>query len=291
MSVGILVSFHYFRTDKFAERLAAFDRKPLVFADSGGFSAMSVGADVTVPDYGAWLTDHASLIDVAATLDVIGDHKATAKNTAALERMGHQVAPVFHVGSPWPVLKKLVKEHKLIALGGMVPHARSNGDALRRWLTYAVRIGEDAGCRFHAFGITAPKIIAPLPLFSIDSTTWKSSARFGDLHLWDDKRGWVVLGRDDKRRRIDERALLRSYGVDPGPTVKAKYGIGNREEMDAAWMAVAVAHVRFARWFHDRHAPVTVDGLPSGPHTFLSCVPNHIPRFIVPLFNGKENAA
>jgi len=290
VSVGILISFHYFRTDPLEERLAAFDRKPLVFADSGAFSAANIGSEITIADYSAWLTEHAGVIDMAATLDVIGDPKATAKNTTALEKRGHEVVPVFHVGSPWPELKRIVKTHKLVALGGMVPHARSAGPQLRRWLTYAVGIADDAGARCHAFGITVPTIISRLPLFSCDSTTWKSSARYGDLFLWDDVRGWVTLPRDKKERRIDEMRLMRSYGLDPGPSVKKSYGIGNRDEMDAAWMAVAVAHVRFARWFHDRFAPVEVAGLPPGPHTFLSCVPNHIPRFVVPLFN-KECAA
>lgn len=291
MSVGILVSFHYFRTDKLADRLAEFNTKPLVFADSGAFSAAMIGAEITVPDYSAWLTEHESVIDMAATLDVIGDHKATAKNTRALEKRGHKVMPVFHVGEPWSVLKTLVKDYKLIALGGMVPHARSAGPELRRWLTYAMRIGDEHGARFHAFGITATKIIGTLPLFSVDSTTWKSSARYGDLFLWDDVRGWIVLGRSQLRRRVTERALLRSYGLDPVAAVSGKYGLGNREEMDSAWMAVAIAHVRFARWFHERFAPVEVEGLPSGPHTFLSCVPNHIPRFVVPLLNDHQEEA
>ena len=290
MSLGVLVSYHYFKRESLADLFAPFDERPMVFADSGAFSAHSMDMKIDLTAYGKWLDTNANQIDMVATLDVIGDHVATARNTKRLERMGHKVVPVFHVGEPWSLLDDLCAQYSLIALGGMVPHKHAPL-ALRRWLTQAVAVGDAAGTRFHGFGITAPQVIGHVPLFSVDSTTWKNSAKYGALHLWDDNRGWVVMPSRTLKKRLTERELIRSYGLDLGAVVRGDYGYateGHADEYRDAQLVSAEAHARFEKWYCDRFAPVDVPGLPSGPHTFLSCVPGDVSAYIVPTMKERQ---
>lgn len=289
MSLGVLVSYHYFKRENLAELFAPFDERPLVFADSGAFSSHSQGVKIDIKGYGKWLETNATSIDMIATLDVIGDAKATARNTKQLERMGHKVVPVFHVGEGWSLLYDLCEQYDLIALGGMVPHKHAPA-ALRRWLTKCVIMGSKTKTRFHGFGITAPQVVGQAPLFSVDSTTWKNSAKYGALHLWDDTRGWVIMPSRTLKKRLTERELIRSYGLELADVVRGDYGFateGHADEYREAQLVSAVAHARFERWFHDRFAPVDVPGLPSGPHTFLSCVPGDVSAYIVPLIKER----
>jgi len=288
--MGVLVSFHYFKKERLADLMTIFgDDQPLVFADSGGFSAMNAGATIDVAAYSTWLQDNADTISYACTLDVVGDHKATAKNTKRLEADGHRVVPVFHVTEPWKVLEKMCEEHQFVALGGMVPHSHQRA-ALHRWIAYAVSIGAKYGTQFHGFGITAPLIVGDVPLFSIDSTTWKNAAKYGAIHLWDDMRGWVVLPSRERRKRTEHRELLRSYGLAMADVLRDDYGMaakGHREEYITAGRVLALAHVRFERWYHERHAPITVTDrdLPAGPHLFLACNPADLTMYVKPTFD------
>src|SRR5579859_3767064 len=90
-----LVSFHYHQRTNLQEIVDAYDGPCEVFADSGAFSAATQNVTISLKDYTAWLKDWDGLLTVKATLDVIGDPEATARNTAALERQGLKVLPVF----------------------------------------------------------------------------------------------------------------------------------------------------------------------------------------------------
>ena len=62
-------------------------RNPL-FCDSGAFKVMSGKLKITLEEYAAFLKKHKDEFEVYATLDVIGNHKATAINQAYLEEQG-----------------------------------------------------------------------------------------------------------------------------------------------------------------------------------------------------------
>lgn len=219
MTFRALTSFHYFRERNMAELVdllgARYGGDVHLFADSGAFSAATLGASVTLPDYRAWLLDWRHLITTAATLDVIGDPDATARHTTALEDAGLTVLPTFHVGTPWPVLEDLCARYRYVALGGMVPYWRRPRE-LMRWLVRCFRIAAHTGTVFHGFGQTNVDIVKALPFYSVDSSSWASGARFGKVRIWDDLRGRMrEIKAGDPVMSHRFASGLREQGADP----------------------------------------------------------------------------
>lgn len=274
--IEILGSFHYLRRMDLTAVIGAVGRPVDFFADSGAFSAASIGAQITVPDYAAWLRDHADVINAAATLDVIGDHRATARNTGQLlERVGDlvQIVPAFHVNTPWPELHAICADgHPYVALGGAVGYHQRT-DALMRWCIRAHRVARDHDTRLHGFGLTRPPYPVRLPWYSVDSAYWESAARTGGLSLWDGRR--MVGCRVGTRTVLRRSDVIRSYGGDPALMSRPGFGrvgvVGHRGRIDREWLSAASVrsllryrdHVRRVRGpvGPPRSGPTSGDGL------------------------------
>src|SRR5699024_6895886 len=74
------------------------DRLPpgsLMWIDSGAFTAYTTGRKITVEQYADHLEANRGAWDYAFTLDVIGDHRASMRQTEALISRGYPVTPIF----------------------------------------------------------------------------------------------------------------------------------------------------------------------------------------------------
>lgn len=260
MTFRFLVSFHYHKGTDLQALADAYGGPVEVFADSGAYSAATLGATIGLADYAAWLKDWQHLITTAATLDVIGDPDATQGNTQALEDTGLRVLPVFHTGSPWQRLHDLCKKYPYVALGGMVPYSKYPEEVLR-WLVKCFRIGAEYGAVFHGFGQTRFTTIAALPFYSVDSSAWGSGSRYGSIALWDERRARLVsvqASRPDQARRY--AALLRSHGANPDLVGRPGFAVLKqrtpeqyRREDRMMRGAPAVAFHRMGEWLIRRH--------------------------------------
>ncbi|MER7487928.1 hypothetical protein ABTY20_18875 [Streptomyces sp. NPDC126497] len=261
MTFRFLMSFHYGRGKDLQTIADAASGLPVeVFADSGAFSAATLGTTIRLADYAAWLKDWQGLITTAATLDVIGDPDATHRNTLALEDMGLRVLPVFHTGSPWDRLEKLCARYPYVALGGMVPYARMYGEVMR-WLVRCFRIGAEHGTVFHGFGQTNVTAMASLPFYSVDSSTWSLGARFGSLRLWDERSACIrqlYVGRPSEARK--NARLLRAYGVDPDDIARPGFALKAGKTSEQFYRedrtlrgTPAVTFHRLGQWLQHRH--------------------------------------
>lgn len=255
-----LASYAFFRKQDLSKVADAAGGRCEMFADSGAYSAFTQGTEVRLADYSAWLTDWRDLITVASTLDVIGDPAATARNTALLREQGHNVLPVFHTGSPWPVLEKMCSENAYVALGGMVPYSGQPRE-VRRWLIKCFLVGREHGTVFHGFGQTNVKILSDLPFYSVDSSSWSFSAQWGWIPLWDPRvcrfRTLYTGTPGDARKYA---ALLRSHGLDPVKVAAPGFGHQKsrgeaqyRSENRSLRAAPARAYYRFGEWLTERH--------------------------------------
>lgn len=264
MTLRILTSFHYFRDvdmGQLVNELQELYGGPVeVFADSGAFSAVTTGAPVHLGDYKTWLSEWGHLFTVCATLDVIGDHKATAINTTELEDAGHPVLPTFHVGTPWPVLRELCARYSYLALGGMVPHS-SRRKAVMRWLIQAFRIAQETGTVFHGFGQTTYETVKNLPFYSVDSSSWSSAVRFGSLQLWNHHTHRMEAVKTGRQADAQANALLiRTHGADPAAMGRDGFGRLSQRSKDQyrheRIMTVGVsanAWQRYGTWLQTRH--------------------------------------
>ncbi|MFH8805201.1 hypothetical protein ACH4F6_37625 [Streptomyces sp. NPDC017936] len=279
-----LLSYAFFRSVDLAELVgelrAAYGGPVEVFADSGAFSVATTGATVRLKDYAAWLEEWSPVITTAATLDVIGDPDATARNTEALLGAGLRVLPTFHVGTPWSVLERLCRAYPYLALGGMVPHTKYPQEVMR-WLIRAFRIAADHGAVFHGFGQTRAATLAALPFYSADSSTWITGAKYGGMALWDPRHTVVMrlqTGVPAEARR--HARLLRDHGADPAVVGRPGFAHTShrtaeehRVEYDMMRATSMRAFQRLGQWLEQRHAvPAPPGWTTTGTCLFLAFV-------------------
>lgn len=225
MPLRILLSYHYYKDENLDELLdSCFEGIELdVFADSGAWSAWSVGAQVEESAYVEWAERWQHRFTAIAGPDVIGD---PAKSAAATDRMIARglkvpVLPVFHVGEDWSWLTRW-REVPYIAFGGMVPYTRQK-KLLDAWLSKAFSMLPE-GQKVHGFGLTTWSLLTKYPWYSVDSSSWTAGFRYAQLSLFDDKRGrFVQISMADRSDLLKNAKLMESYGIRPGQVLASDY--------------------------------------------------------------------
>ena len=151
-----------------------------MFIDSGAFTVWKQGKTIDIKDYIEHLKEHENNINTYANLDVIGNPQGTYNNQKKMETVGLTPIPTFHLRSDFKWLKKYLDEgYEHIALGGTVGSYR---DTLEPFLDTCFSIIKDYWpIKVHGFGINALWALKRYPFYSIDSTTWLSGGRFGDI--------------------------------------------------------------------------------------------------------------
>lgn len=268
---NILVSYHYFKgydLNKFAGLR--------VIGDSGAFSALHQGAEITTEQLAVWATKWRHRLCWVAALDVIGDPKATQRNWVEMvERHNVPAVPTIHFGSD-PALLDFYADRGVdfAGLGGLVgkPIGRQ-----MRWLVSVFRYARDnhPQMKFHGWGVTHPEILQ-LPFFSVDSSGWGGSYRYGRMNLRDPNTFETLAVNLDGRRTYDPevaRILRDHYGVNPSEV--ASSGPHNRLLMvKLSALSASVQEQQFRR-IH-RRAPIAaptwgqLGGANAGPHIHLA---------------------
>jgi len=255
-----LLSYHYFKKMDLDELVAGMGTRPMLFADSGAYSAWTQGAEVKVKEYATWLKRWEHLLSVYVNLDVIRDAEATASNQRLIEREGLQPIPVFHTGSDMAVLDGLAKQYPYIALGGMVG---SPGAACLRWSAACMKRTQDEGTVFHGFGQTRKALIESLPWYSVDSSSWGSGHRFGAVDLWTGRQ-FVKVRVGDTKSVYKYAAEIRQLGVDPACIAdRGRYHQRFAIRISAASWHAYEAHLR------RRHGAVPCKDRSNGLHLYL----------------------
>lgn len=146
--------------------------------DSGAFSALHSGATIDLQEYidecKNRLANDEKLIEVFA-LDVIGDWKASLRNTEEMWRQGVEAIPCYHVGEPVHALKSMAEQYPKIAIGGAVG---LNASKKLHWAEQCFAAIWPK--RIHGFGFGGRKAVLALPWASVDATNWEiRPTRFG----------------------------------------------------------------------------------------------------------------
>lgn len=179
---ALLVSFVYLKHFLKGQKEYAYRDWTL---DSGAFSAHESGYEINLLEYIAvckeLLKNDPTLTEVFA-LDVIGDWKATKKNTETMWKHGVPAIPCFHVGEPEDYLIGIAKDYPKIALGG-VALART-GKKLAWAQQCFTRVWPK---KIHGFGFGAQSAILGLPWHSTDATNWEiGPCKFGRWNTFGD---------------------------------------------------------------------------------------------------------
>ena len=266
LRLRILLSYWYYKDVDLDTLFAKYFSEPYpdVFADSGAYSAMTQGVKITPRAYSEWLKRYDHLFTAYANLDVIKNAEQTWKNQQILEEMGLQPIPAFHVLEDFSWLEQYVEQYPYIALGVAGMQGRGG---LMAWLVKCFKIAEDKAV-FHGFALTSWKVMRSFPWYSVDSSSWGQGFRYGQVPIFDTRRGSFVklsLGDYDAWRK--HGALVREMGFDP-------LDFADRERNDRAKICAisALSYMMAEQWLRRIHGEVRIPGNsggPSGPKAHL----------------------
>jgi len=173
-----------------------------IMLDSGAFSAWTRGIPIDIDDYAQFVLDNPGVFSIVANLDVIPGSKGRTptqveinkaaqagwENWKYLEKKlpGTKILHAFHYGESDAWLKKIMGETDYLAIGGIAMGLTTLqrqawlDDLMQRVLT------DDDGRpvrKFHGFGVTSLDILKRYPWFSVDSTSWVLTGRFGGVYI------------------------------------------------------------------------------------------------------------
>lgn len=188
--------------------------------DSGAFSAHNSGTTIHLDEYietcKELIATDPKLTEVYA-LDVIGDWKASLKNTAKMWKAGIRAISCYHVGEPEHVLKQMAKDYPKIALGGVA--LAKTGKKLAWAEQCFARVWPKA---IHGFGYGSERAVMTLPWHSTDATSWEiGPCKYGRWHTFGNMsvRGsrqnlrveveWYLLLEQRARQRWKKEMALR----------------------------------------------------------------------------------
>lgn len=213
--INALVSFHYYSRKDIAEMR---DWGLRLIGDSGAFSAANLGAPINIDEFLRWGLKWRDALAWIASLDVIGDAEATWKNYRHLRDRGLDAVPTIHYGcNPAELDRYAADGVDFIGLGGMVGR-KSELSRLLRWCLSVFRYARDhhPHMRFHGWGVTHRELIFNLPWYSVDSSGFGSSYRFGRMALFNPRTGRDVNVQLNGRDIFKHADLLRTvYNVNP----------------------------------------------------------------------------
>lgn len=215
LPVNSLVSYHYFKNVDIKEMQ---DWGLRLIGDSGAFSAFSKGVDITIDEFADWGHQWKDNLAWIASLDVIGDLKASYENYQKLRDKNLDVIPTVHYGAEPNALDVYAKDGvDFVGLGGMVAR-KSERSKLLRWTLNMFRYARDnhPDMKFHGWGISHPELIMNLPWYSVDSSGYSSAYRFAVLKLFDPRKGKsVLIDLDGKDIFTHSDLVRRVYNIDP----------------------------------------------------------------------------
>lgn len=273
---NILVSFYYYKTVDL-DKLAPCR----IIADSGAYSAKQLGVTITTRMLAAWTQIWRHRLCWVASLDVAGEVPTTQRNWLHMvEGYGIPALSTLHVGDhPSEMDWYVEKGVDFLALGGMAG-SRTPPAVQFRWLVSIFKYARvnHPQLRFHGWGVTRQAWLR-LPFFSVDSSSWGSSYRYGKIMLRDPRDGTEIpvplQGRGDTYNKRVAELLIDCYGVTPSEIADA--GPHNRLlVVKLSALSAAVQEQEFRR-MHRKH-PVTppsyghLEGwdLPNGPNHHLT---------------------
>lgn len=158
-----------------------------IFIDSGGFTVRLRGGFVDVKAYGQFLVDNKQFYTVAANLDT-NDWDESQANFEYLYNLGVNVIPVYHMGDyiegRRDVLDDWCKKYKYIAIGGYAG-TKINMESTQAILDFCFKKLIPNKVKAHGFGMTSLSLVKRYPFYSVDSTSWMASARYGIVNRWE----------------------------------------------------------------------------------------------------------
>ncbi len=176
--VNILVAFPYFKRG-IIDFLKSVPRNSYrLIVDSGAFTAWNIGKQINLDEYCRFLDSIEFLRPFnAVQLDVFGSPEKSWKNYLVMKQRGYDVMPVFTRGESLENLEKMYSYTDYIMFGGIVTGGKNINYV--KWF-----MENNKGRKVHWLGFCNTDFVKFFKPFSIDSSSWSSGGRFGNIHWY-----------------------------------------------------------------------------------------------------------
>jgi len=179
--LNVLIAYPYFSENwiEFLRKTPKEDYRLIV--DSGAFSAWNTGLQIDLDEYCRFLDAISDLRPFhAVQLDVYGDPHQSYQNFLTMNKRGYDVMPVFTRGETSSRLEDLYSYTDYIMFGGIAIGGKN--DAYLRWF-----MNQNGKRRVHWLGFTNTSFVKYYRPESVDSSSWNSLRRFGNMAVYDPK--------------------------------------------------------------------------------------------------------
>lgn len=188
---NVLMSYYFF-ANKLPAALKVFWKPFHVFVDSGGFSAREHGVPIDVRKYRDMLLALRGYWDLCANLDT-NSLEESLQNQQILEAAGLCPIPVYHLEEyvkpeTQALIRSWCSEYPMVAIS-LASKVGSQSVDPTRYLDYVFNAA-GTKTKIHGFGATRQDILMQYPFYSVDSTTWVASSKFGASFEF--KRGQII---------------------------------------------------------------------------------------------------
>ena len=184
--INILESFYYI-DDTITSFIPYFDNFLL---DSGAFTFINNSKNKNI-DWQEYIDKYADYIiknniKLFFELDIdpiIGYEKVKEYRNYLEKKVGRQCIPVWHKSRGLEEWKKLTKEYKYVAIGGIVTKEITREDY--KYFPTLLKIAKDNKCKVHGLGFTNLEGLKKYHFDSVDSTSWTIGNRFGCIYKFE----------------------------------------------------------------------------------------------------------
>lgn len=197
----ILESFYYLQE----WQIPIIKKCKMFLLDSGAFTFMNsnkgkINWDEYLDKYIKFINDNDIKYFFELDIDSVVGLKEVERLRKRLEKeTGKKCIPVWHFNRGKDYYIKMCQEYDYVAFGGIITDGIKTKEILK-YLPWFAKTAHKYKCKVHALGLTC-KDIDKYGVDSVDSTSWKSGGRFGQLYLFDGQK--IKQVSYDKKRISD----------------------------------------------------------------------------------------
>lgn len=205
----VLESFYSIRP----QQIPLIKKHKMFLLDSGAFTFMNSSKGEV--DFEKYLDRYIKFINenniqYFFELDVdsiVGYDKVKQMRKRLEHETGKQCIPVWHKSRGLDEFIRLCKSYNYISIGGIVTKEIKPSEY--KFFPKLISIAHANNCRIHGLGFTRTKELHKYHFDSVDSTSWLSGERFGQMHIFKD--GVIETYRNkNKRVKKDAQANLHN---------------------------------------------------------------------------------
>jgi hypothetical protein len=155
--------------------------------DSGAFTFLNSGTEINfdnyVKEYAKFIKENNIKQYFEMDIDsIVGLKKVEEYRNFLEEYTKTKCIPVWHKSRGIKYLEMLTKQYNFIAIGGFAIKVIKKNEY--KYINSLIDIAHKNNCKVHGLGFTSLKDLEKYKFDTVDSTSWKSGMRYGNIQKW-----------------------------------------------------------------------------------------------------------